>query len=523
MRVMVIGLDGYEPSLGNEMMAQGAMPCLDRLRNSSACFTLDHGSAKRTGLAWEHVSSGMSPARANRWSAVHFDKDTYGVRQEGARFAPFTAVTDVNTVIFDLPYFRLESSPDVRGITAWGAHDPGTAMASNPVDLLEEISGKFGDYPATDWIYGFAWPSVEKCQRMGDALADATLLRSKIARWLFSERLSDWELGFLVVSELHSVAEGLWHGVDPEHPLAQHPSAEAAGVGVRKVYTAVDRLIGELHEALPDTIFVVFSMHGMGVNQSDVPSMVLLPDLLFRHSFGRSAIRQTAPSVQTAGDIPMLRPDEIWGVDIIPPATWSYRLQTRLANWGRSGGQTGSLHWMPAARYQPYWRKMRAFALPSFYDGQIRLNLKGRESKGQFSVKQFDDVRREVVELLLACRDPRTGDKVVADIEYHESASPFDIDSSAADITVVWQGSPLAFEHPELGLVGPLPYRRPGGHTGDRGVAWIHGAGLEAADHGVYSAFDMVPTILDLLNQSVPDPVSGSSLLGRARIRESAG
>lgn len=522
MRVMVIGLDGYEPSLGNEMMAQGAMPCLDRLRNSSACFTLDHGSAKRTGLAWEHVSSGMSPARANRWSAVHFDKETYAVRQEGARFAPFTNLTDVKTVVFDLPYFRLELSPNVHGITAWGAHDPGTSVASNPASLLEEIAGKFGGYPAADWIYGFAWPSVEKCQTMGDALADATLLRSKIARWLFSERLPDWELGFLVVSELHSVAEGLWHGVDPEHPLAEHPSAKAAGIGVRKVYSSVDRLIGELHEALPDTIFVVFSMHGMGINQSDVPSMVLLPDLLFRHAFGRSAIRQTAPRARTAGDIPILRPDETWNADIIPPATWSYRLQNYFGSGRRTGGQDGSLQWMPAARYQPYWRKMRAFALPSFYDGQIRLNLRGRESNGQFSIEQFKDIRNEIVELLRACRDPRTGGKVVADIEYHETGKPFDIDPSAADITVVWQGSPLAFEHPKLGLVGPLPFRRPGGHTGDRGVAWIYGGGLEAADHGVHSAFDVVPTILDLLSESVSHQLSGSSLLRYARVRDTA-
>ena len=33
------------------------------------------------------------------------------------------------------------------------------------------------------------------------------------------------------------------------------------------------------------------------------------------------------------------------------------------------------LEWMPATRYRALWPTMRAFALPSFYDGRVRLNL----------------------------------------------------------------------------------------------------------------------------------------------------
>jgi hypothetical protein len=48
-RVLAIGLDGYEPSLGDELMAAGELPALARLRERSARFTLDHGPAQRTG------------------------------------------------------------------------------------------------------------------------------------------------------------------------------------------------------------------------------------------------------------------------------------------------------------------------------------------------------------------------------------------------------------------------------------------------------------------------------------------
>ena len=58
------------------------------------------------------------------------------------------------------------------------------------------------------------------------------------------------------------------------------------------VYRAVDRLIGALADEFPDVTMVVFSMGGMGPNTSDVPSMLMLPELAYRHAFGRPLFRQ---------------------------------------------------------------------------------------------------------------------------------------------------------------------------------------------------------------------------------------
>ena len=66
-RVLAIGLDGYEQSLGQRLIDAGELPHLAALRDRSARFLLDHGSAKRTGLAWEQCSTGKSPQDANRW------------------------------------------------------------------------------------------------------------------------------------------------------------------------------------------------------------------------------------------------------------------------------------------------------------------------------------------------------------------------------------------------------------------------------------------------------------------------
>src|SRR5690348_1116223 len=172
-RVLAIFLDGYEQSLGRQLMSAGEMPEMSRLAASSARFLLDHGSAQRTGLAGEHVATGLSPEAAGRASAVHFDPRTYEIWQEGTRLRPFPATLDCKTVVFDPTYFDLDAAPNVRGIVSWGAHDPGVPQSARPADLLADLEARFGAYPASQRIYGFAWPSPETAGAMGSELARA--------------------------------------------------------------------------------------------------------------------------------------------------------------------------------------------------------------------------------------------------------------------------------------------------------------------------------------------------------------
>jgi len=143
-RVLVIGLDGLEVTFAEQLMAAGEMPALAELRRRAARFRLDHGPAQRTGLAWEHVASGLSPEAGQRWAAVEFDSSTYLAWQEGARFAPWWARIDRRVVVFDTPYVDLRRAPSTRGIVGWGAHDPGTVTAARPRGLLAESERRFG-------------------------------------------------------------------------------------------------------------------------------------------------------------------------------------------------------------------------------------------------------------------------------------------------------------------------------------------------------------------------------------------
>ena len=540
-RVLAIGLDGLEVSLAERLMAAGQMPALADLHRRAARFLLDHGPAQRTGLAWEHVASGLSPDAGRRWAAVEFDPETYTSWQEGARFAPWWAELDRRVVVFDTPYVDLGRAPNTRGVVGWGAHDPGITLGASPHGLLAEFASRYGGYPASEWTYGLPFPSTARTQAMGEALSGALDLRSRAARWLATERLPDWDLFLAVAGEMHGSMEGLWHGVDPSHPLHDHPSSEAAGLALIELHRALDRMVGELVAAAGDATVVAFTMGGMGPNHSDVPSMVLLPELLYRQAFGQPLLAVAPEWSAAPGSVPVLDGKNGWsraGWDWVPETTpepsgagqgglrsLARRLptpvkvalkRTRTAALGRSRRVPTArqdLHWQPALRYRQHWSRMPAFALPSFYDGRIRINLKGRERHGMVEPSRYEETCRDLETLLLECRNPRTGEPVVESFERASTRDPLALTGSEADLLVIWRGVVAALEHPRLGLVGPVPLRRTGGHTGPHGLAYLAGAFLEPGDRGVRSSFDVVPTLAALLGTKLPPGKSGESLL----------
>lgn len=165
---------------------------------------------------------------------------------------------------------------------------------------------------------------------------------------------------------------------------------------------------------------------------------------------------------------------------------------------------------------------MRAFALPSLYDGRVRINLRGREASGLVDPADYDAVCDEIEQLARDCVDPRTGEGVVRLIERpSRGRDPRDLPGGSADVVISWHGGAFGLRHPVHGLVGPVPYRRTGGHTGPHGFASVSAPGVIGGEHGVRSAFDVAPTIVDLLGAPPVDGLSGSTFLDAVQVAPS--
>ena len=523
-RVIILGLDGFTASYAEGLMAEGHLPHLKAIRDNGTRFDLDHGADRQVGLAWEQFATGLSARDGGRLSPVLFDRKRYTASQPPTHLAPFAAALPHKFVVFDVPGFDILKTPNAVGATGWGMHAALLdGVQERPAGLLAEINRRFGHYGAEGQVHTITWHNVEAMERATRALIDGIDVRADIATWLLSQRLADWDVALIVPHELHTAAEALWHGVDPEHPLAGEPTAPGAAAALREMYAAIDRLAGRLRSEFPDAILVVTSLHGMGTNRSDLPSMTLLPELLYRQAFGVSGMRpEGAASPVDANGIrwneaaAFLSPLELAAQaakarndPMMTLALQAGRVRRKLA--GNAFDPVTSLDWMVAEYYRWCRPWMDYFGLPSFHDGRVRVNLVGRERAGRIRRQDYERTLDAIEALVEQCTDPATGRSVVARFERPAPPDPREIDDFQADLLVYWAGSPAGLSHPRLGTIGPLPLRRPGGHTGGDGMAWFNGPGIERGECGTVSAFDMAPTLLDLLGVAEKPRVSGRS------------
>ena len=384
--------------------------------------------------------------------------------------------------------------------------------------------------------------------------------RADVASWLL-RRFPDWQLFVTVLSETHSAGEQLWHGIDATHPAAAAATAELAGRRLREVYRAVDDAVGRLVAGLDDDVVtIVFSMHGAGGNVADVPSMVLLPELLWRLQTGEErfvdrtgtrGVRSDAPVVPDRGWTPYvqrsLRPlpsllDRVRGAATGRLAAAARGLRRHSS--GRDaevavgvlghpipaettlgpeevGVPRSSVDWQIPLEYRAAWPQLEAFALPTFYDGRIRLNVRGRERDGIVAPGDYEEVCDRFVRELLACCDGHTGRPLVARVDRLRADDPMAPGGPDADLQVVWASATDTLVHPVAGRIGPVPYRRTGGHS-PRGFAFVAGPGIEPGDLGTRSVLDVTATVAEFLGRAPATVLEGTPLVldpGRATAR----
>jgi predicted AlkP superfamily phosphohydrolase/phosphomutase len=181
------------------------------------------------------------------------------------------------------------------------------------------------------------------------------------------------------------------------------------------------------------------------------------------------------------------------------------------------------LSWMPASSYALWWPEMDAFAIPSFYDGRIRINLTGRERDGRVSIEDYDRFCDALTAELRELAEPVSGLPVVREVMRQPADGALSLDDTKPDIQIIWEPRViLAFQSAALGMIGPAPVRRTGGHTGGNGIFYMANGPLAAGLLGTRSAFDVAPTIAALMGVDAP-AISGASLLAQSPASRGAG
>ena len=546
---IVIGLDAAEPKLIEEWMLAGHLPNLSKIREQGTYGRLDNTvnycdvptEYSTTEPLWATFSTGCRADTLGYWDTVSYNPDNYEIVCDVVKsgydyqeYSPFYALgEDYKVAVLDVPVTTLSDEVNGVQILGWGGHYPYTVSASNPPEVFDEVIEKYGKNPVLHNDNGLWW-NQEYVSWIQKALTQSIQGHTAIACDLLGRE--NWDLLLMVFGETHTVGHDLYNHSQPDHPVYNHLTQNGTKPDpVLSVYQQIDTAVGEILTKAPDDANVLcFSVHGMAANFTDLLSMAVLPEFLYRFHYGKAAIAPgkvgSIPKPIVTKPIRNSWPGEIWSQVYEPNPlkklfhTWTHKKFLRSGKHGLLSpyslldepvGRELAMGWMPSMWYSPLWPEMKAFALPAFTNGHIRINLKGRDRDGIVDKSEYHALCSQLSEILYDLTDARTGNKVVKQVVVTRK-DPLDKNPKLpdADLVVLWQ-EPISdvVDHPTLGRVGPLTHCRAGGHKG-QGFLLGKGpdipAGFELPKGGTV---DLAPTILNLINAKIPEYLDGKNLI----------
>ena len=528
--LIAIGLDAADPVLLERWMDAGLLPTLAKIRAAGTYARLAAFDFCRAESACTTFLTGCAPWTTGRWTGFRYHQEDYTVDEldayEFEEYPPFYALAQPRRIaVFDLPQTRM--TPGVNGIQVlgWGAHAPHTPRMSSPEGLLAELTARHGEHPTYDRDYCALW-DVASMRWMKEGLLDrdlaagAHLLRLAPAGALGSFHHLFWRnpLGRALLLSSESAASvaasaGSARRLDPRHLPGGGPC------------TPGDPGCGATRRARH---LVLRSRHG--TEQHGSAESVFLPELLYRWSFPAKAgievgsPRALPPPIMPTGNRPWAH--EVWMRKHdrnpitralrrrMPVAKFHYSVERRLGiNGVPLCPEDCPLGYQPPMWYSPAWPRMKAFALPSFSEGFIRLNVRGRDAAGVIGPDEYPATCDEIERLLREVRNARTGSPMFRKM-MRSRTSALEEGSTLPDpdLLVLWTPEPADVVDTPFGRIGPIPFNRSGSHV-ERGFILATGPGVPVSGAVPEArAVDLAPTILSLLGVPVPSYMDGRPL-----------
>lgn len=493
--LIILGLDAGDPDLIERWVKEGRLPTIASImergcwgRTGGPEMIIEHG-------VWFSLFSGYNRSQSGNYYFRELKPYTYDLQlitERDLEIPPFWAsLLDSNksVAIIDPPDFNPLNGLKGFQIANWAVFNPTSSPSALPDQLLKDIQRTFG---ASTIIDEKVKSNFLQDKRIYRRLMERIEKKGALCRHIFGK--DNFDLGVAVFSESHPASHQFWK---------YHAKTQELGIGskeneltnaIRNVYQAIDRQMGLILSQAPEeaNVFIVSSV---GIKEQ-YPTDRFIEDFLVKLGYKvppKPAKVSFKPMALLRRALP-----ESWRITLsrLLPRETRERL---LADQFRNGAD---------------WRKTTAFAIPSFYDSFIRVNLKGREPGGIVEPgAEYNTLLGRLEADLKLLVDPQTGKPAVRQITRTSELFGCDPHSSLPDIFVEWDsghGFMKRVTHPKVDLHQPVPEFFRGTDHSRNGFVASAGPSINGrGDIGDISLLDLAPTFLSLIGEPCPPELTG--------------
>lgn len=497
MRLVVIALSEASPQLIEKFCSLGQMPNLQKLRDRGMSGLTRYSTPYLlTPQMWATVLTGRgagSHGVFDYWQRGHNGSffETTGKQICGPRIWDELSENEIQCGFINVP--MTYPPPQVCGFALSGQDAPGAHPSiAHPRRLYKDLRRRFGRYHYKD-----IFPSGQSKREYGLTLSSEVAWQSEMFDWL--ARRHDWQFLMLYSSGTAFAQHYFWSDMES----GEGPNAKV----IDQVFRAVDVLIGRITDALrPEDLVFVISECGAG----PLVGGVRLNELLRQETFLNYLSKTDAPSA---------RAKSLWWFrtkvrNILPRNTDYIVNLLPLKGWIQEAIASDRIDW---SRTVAFHRGKG--------EGNIYLNVKGRDPKGCLPLSDYESTRAAIVERLRHVRDPRTGEKAIAAVHRREEIFTGDCVQMAPDLIVEWKGfrympsEDLASSREVFGSRTReyMHWPTSGSHRPE-GILVAAGEGFRRGRlKAPFELVDLAPTWLDLLGCPIPEAMEGKSMADTLR------
>ena len=442
-KVLVVGLDGMEADLVAKWTNSGDLPTLAKLRREGVWGRPSALPGLGSDANWMSFLTGVRMGRHGRYFYRQLEKGSYSADRPTEKswgrepFWVYIGRSGKRCIAIDMPYGAVTGEFNGIQVTDWLVHDriypQVRCWPEDVADRLVKTSVRHESH-----VHDLHGRSRALYMDLVRQLKERVETKTKVALDIAARET--WDMFLVTFTDAHDAGHICWHLHDPSHP--QHDAALVAEMGdpVKAIYTAVDAALGQLLDAVGESVTVfVFSGIGMGPNYS---GNFLLDDFLRVREFGAAPPKR--------------------------PADWvrhTYRRMMPLAGRNLLLSFAAKTDERLIARDR---RQRRYFAVPhNEISGAVRINLKGREANGKIEPgPEYERLCDELAHDLSGLVNADTGTPVVKEVVRTATTYSGPFVNVLPDLLVVWNKiEPLT----AMGLdgVGFVRADYPGSRTGD--------------------------------------------------------
>ncbi|MFH1417756.1 MAG: alkaline phosphatase family protein [Planctomycetota bacterium] len=487
-RVLVIGLDGATFDVLGPLMDQGKMPMLKSLVDEGTSGVLESTKPPITPAAWTTFMTGKGPGRHGIIDFLRYDPIKNQLllnnNQKISQKTIWQILSEKQYRVGSINVPMTFPPEEVNGFMISGFDTPPGENFTYPTDLQRKLLEKYPDY-----THEKKW---ERRASGGDALFAKNLdyIKHSFDRGYELARFCGDEYGWDVMMVLLKLVDNLqhkaWRHIDPR-TCDKNPTRKQLTIDC---WVKLDEVLGRLKAfaAQRGATILIMSDHGHGSLDGKAQ-----PNLLLSR-WGYLGLKSHVTQVRTRASI-----------------MWSRLTRSRNS---RSAGQPGTVDHDLAFD----WSRTQACVLHAGIYGFLYLNLKGRQPRGIVEPEEFEGLRNEIRERLLAakCKDCE-GNQMTIFPEVHTTEELY----GCSRREYPWMPDLMLVPADGLAVVKKI--------RGNSPVRWIPLSRLEGTHRlgGVFVAHgptirkgrkieahiaDIAPTILAGLGERVPKDMNGEVL-----------